>query len=329
MANITITPTDLQQSAHKYRDELLIMPVIAADATLQHMSGRPGVAGRETVGQLSGTVELAPHDPLRNDANDLTISGRTLETYLGSVVKRFDLNDAGKSVYGPLLRTQGDSLTQEDLAKSVLEYVAAQIGSKLNMAIFSGERDASGTTTQALFDGFDTITATEITAGTISAANGNLKDLSATTITDNNAFDVLSSFYADAADELQGQATKLFVSYDIYRHYCRSFLTTFGAAPYNTEYKKTFLEGSDGLCELVPLASKKNSPYIHLSTQGNMLYGYGNGMERENVEIMQYHEFLTSFVCSMYFGVQFESISPARLLVGQLVSETVEEPTQQ
>ena len=316
MANITITPAELAQSAHKFREELLVMPVVAAEATLRHMSPRPGVAGKETVGQLGGTVELAPHDPLRNDTNNITITGRTLETFLGSVVKRFDLNDAGKSVYGPLSRTQGEELTQERLAYGILSYIGAQIGQKLNMAIWNGTRNANGTTTAALFNGFDTITAAGITDETLSQANGNLAAVGQ--VTDENAFDKLQAFYFAASDELQGQQTKLFLPYDVYRKYCKAYLDNFGAAPYNTQYNKTFLEGSDGLCELVPLASKKNSTYLTLSTQSNMLYGYGNGMERENVEIMQHHAFLTSFVCSMYFGVQFESVSKERLLIGTL-----------
>ena len=57
---LKINDAELAKSAVTYRKELLTMPVIAAQATLQHMSARPGVAGREVVGELSGDIELGP-----------------------------------------------------------------------------------------------------------------------------------------------------------------------------------------------------------------------------------------------------------------------------
>ena len=48
---INITDADLKKSAVNYRKDLLVMPVIAAEATLQHMTPRPGIAGREVLGQ--------------------------------------------------------------------------------------------------------------------------------------------------------------------------------------------------------------------------------------------------------------------------------------
>ena len=87
---------------------------------------------------------------------------------------------------------------------------------------------------------------------------------------------------------------------------------------YNQQYKKTYLEGSDNLCELVPLVSKKGSNFIHLTTKANAVYGYGDGMADEKVAIEKHHEFLLSYVATMYFGCQFESISKERLLVAKL-----------
>lgn len=316
MAFINISDADLKKSAQTYRKELLMMPVIAAQETLQHMTPRPGLAGRSTIGQISGNIELGPYDPNRVDHTGVTITPRTLETFLGSVVKRFDVNEAAYTVWGELM-AQGQSLASADIARQVLSYLAAQLGKKLNMAIFGGERNAPGTTTAELFDGFDKITANEITATNISAANGNYVQLGSA-ITSSNAVDTLKSIYAAASDELQGQETKMFITRAIYRAYCDDYQQSVGSVPYNTEYKKTFLEGSDGLCELVPLTSKKNSEYIHLTTKGNMFYGYGAGLADENIAIEKYHEFLLSFVATMYFGVQFESVSPERLFVAEL-----------
>lgn len=317
MALINITDADLKKSATTYRRELLTMPVIAAEQTLRHMTGRPGVAGREAVGQLGGDIELGPYNPQRVDETGVSITPRYLETYLGSVIKRFDVNEAAKTVYGELY-AQGQALTTAYVAQQVLYYLSAKLGQKLNMSIWSGVRKDSGTTTADLFDGFDSITEKEIAAGTIAADEGNYASVAA--IDQTNAVDALKTIFESASDELQGQQTKLFMPRNVYNAYVKDYQSTVGSVPYNTEYKKTFLEGSDGLCELVPLVSKKGSKYLHLTTKGNMLYGYGSGLAQENIAVEKYHEFLLSYVATMYFGVQFESVSPERLFVAQVAA---------
>lgn len=316
MSHLNITDAELKKSATQFRKKLLIMPIIAAEQTLKHMSGRPGVAGREVVGQLSGTIELGPYDASRVDSNGVTITPRVLETYLGSVVKRFDVNEAAKTVWGTIV-AQGEALKSADLAQQVLAFLSTRLGKGLAGAIWSAKRNDAGTTTKDLFDGFDTITEQEITNSKITTSEGNLHEFSAA-ITNTNAVDMLQSFYESAAPELQEQKTKLFLPYEVYNAYVKDYAVRFQSSAYNTQYKKTFLEGSNDLCELVPLASKKGSKFIHLSTSGNMLYGYGAGLADENITIEKYHEFLLSFVSTMYFGTQFESISSECLLVGKL-----------
>ena len=315
---INISDAELQKSAVTYRKDLLVMPVIAAEATLQHMTPRPGVAGREVLGQLSGGIELGPYDPQRYDDDGLDIKPRTLETYLGSVIKRFDLNSVAKTVYGSLT-TQGEALTSLDLARQVLNYLSMQLGRNLNLHIWNAKRSDTGTKTKDLFDGFDTITQKEIAAGTIDTTEGNFMQLSQA-IDESNATDILMSIYESADDILQGVPTKMFVPVSVYRAYNKDYLASFGNVVYNTQFKKTYLEGTDNLCELVPLVSKKGSPYIHLTTKSNMIYGYGDGLDSEKIAIEKHHEFLLSFVATMFFGCQFEAINKERLMVAKLAS---------
>lgn len=61
MANTITTVGALQKSATKYEKDLLIMPVTAAQATLQHMQGIPGLTGNIVLGQLDGEAELGPY----------------------------------------------------------------------------------------------------------------------------------------------------------------------------------------------------------------------------------------------------------------------------
>ena len=315
---INITDADLKKSAVNYRKDLLVMPVIAAEATLQHMTPRPGIAGREVLGQLSGGIELGPYDPQRVDDSGVKIEPRTLETFLGSVVKKFDLNSAAKTVYGSLT-TQGEALPSTDLAQQVLYYLAMQLGQNLNKHIWDAKRNDAGTTTVDLFNGFDTITAKEITAGGIATGKGNFMQLS-TAIDESNATDILMSIYESADDNLQGVPTKMYIPFNVYRAYNKDYLASFGNVVYNQQYKKTFLEGTDNLCELVPLVGKQGTQFIHLTTKSNMVYGYGDGMDSEKIAIEKHHEFLLSFVATMFFGCQFETISKERLMVAKLAT---------
>lgn len=316
MGYLNISDADLKKSATTFQKELLMTPVISCSETLQHFTGRPGVAGREVIGRLTGDIELGPYNATRVDDTGVKITSRVLETYLGSVVKRFDPNEAAKTVWGEAF-AQGEELTKAALVLQVLIYLSAQLGKMIDTALWTAERNDSGEKTKDLFDGFDTITKKEIDATSISTAQGNLHEFTEA-FSSTNAVDKLMDFYQSAAPELQAVETKLYIPYSVYNLYNRDYATRFGSTPYNHEYSKTFLEGTQNLCELVPLASKKGSEYVHLSTKKNMLYGYGAGMADENIAIEKYHEFLISFVATMYFGVQFETIAKESLFVGKI-----------
>lgn len=331
MATLTITPNDLSQAAIDHREELLITPVVAANSVLKHMTARPGVGGREVVGELSGSIALKPYGSAGVvDTNGVTITGRTLETFLGAAVKRFDPNLAAKTVYGSLV-TQGQEMVQEELPLRVCQYLATRLGEDLVKNIFCGRiRDLSHALGGTFYKGFDTIIE--------EAAPSSLKPTDqAPELTQANAFDTILKFYEDAHPALQSVPTKMFMPTWVYNLYRRDYLQTFGAAPYNQSFDKITLEGSNGLCEIVPVPyigkfEKKveqgeetvvpdvDSPYVntyplYLTTQANMLYGYGDGLAEEKIAIEKHDEFLLSFVATMYFGVQFASVSPNAISV--------------
>ena len=281
MAKTITTLEALQKSATRYEKELLIMPATSAGATLQHMTGMPGLLGNVVLGQLDGDAELGPYKSTRSADGNFTITPRELELFLGNCAYGFDPNDVWGTIYGSLV-AQGESLKTVDVNKYILMFVAGKLGRKLNMAIWNAKRNADGDTTKDLFNGFDTITATEATAGNIAAGKGNYMELTAA-IDKTNAIDTFNAIYAAADDELQGQKAKIYVSKDIYNAYNQNYQLLHGSLPYNTEFKKTFLEGSDNLWEFCPLASKKGSQYIHIAPQSNMVYGYGAEIGRAHV----------------------------------------------
>lgn len=321
MSTITITPEELAKSAAKYRKELLMMSVIALQSTLQHMSLRTGIRYKETVGELSGSIEMGPYDETRVNESNVKITGRDLETFFGSVWEKFSPNSVYQSIYGDSI-VMGEGLKNVPVAKAVLAFLMKKLSQSLNKNIWGAVRNPAGTTTADLFNGFDTITQAEITAGNIATAKGNLFEF-AEAIDTTNAVDQLKAYFRAASDELQGDGDdavklKMFIPKSVYNAYVDDYQMTVGAVPYNKEFKKTFLEGSDDLCELVALPNKKGSPFLHLTPKKNMLVGVDQSSDTEKITIEKHEPFRLDFVAAMFFGTQFESISPERLLVGKL-----------
>lgn len=315
--NINITPAALSTSATKFRKELLLMAIIALEKSTQHMTVRMGIQGKEYVGQLDGEGELGPYDADRVDNDDAPITGRELETFFGSVIKRFDPNQVLGSIYGSLVNS-GEALKGVPITAQMVAFLMKSISKNLNRSLFSAVRNASGTKTKDLFNGFDTIAQTEITAGNISTAKKNLYNFSEV-IDKTNAVDALKAFYWASTDELQEEElTKMFIPRDIYNAYTEDYQATVNATPYNKEYKKTFLEGSNDSCELVPLASKKGSNFIQLTPRSNMLVGVDQMGNKEKINIDRFESFRLTLSAAMYFGTQYESISPEKLLIGKL-----------
>ena len=55
---LQFTPEEFQEAATKYRKELLMLPIIGVQDTLQFMTARPGIRYKENVGALSGDAQF-------------------------------------------------------------------------------------------------------------------------------------------------------------------------------------------------------------------------------------------------------------------------------
>ena len=318
----TVNHDTLNKAAQKFRKELLIMAVMGLSNTLEHMTLRTGIRYKETIGEMDGPVELMPYTGSMEDADDnFNIEGRELETFLGQSIKLFDPNTMVHSLYGSAI-TKGDALKNVEINQAVLTLMMRKISGGLNKSIFSAIRNPVGKTTSTLFNGLDTTTAVDIAANKITTAKGNLYNFTEA-ISGANAVELLKAYYRACSDELKDEKVKMVIPRTIYDMYCDDYQLTVGAAPYNKEFKKTFLEGSDQNCELVPLVGKKNAPFLHITTKGNMLVGVNQVGEEEKIEVRRGdNPFLLQFVTTMFFGTNFETISPERLLVGKLVESS-------
>lgn len=306
----SFTPKDYQEAAIKYRSELLMLPIIGCQDTLQYMTARPGIRYKERVGTMTGDAQFAPYNPSRSTDYNLNLSYREIETFFGSVVAKFEPNSAISTLLGTGA-TKGDGQMSTPTAKHVLSLIAKNLSEHLNDAIWNGVRNANGTTTKDLFNGFDTITQSEITAGEISADKGNYMKLSED-ISSANAVDVAKEILFSLDPRLRSQDIYLYCSQDFVDKYNEGYLLTHGGIPYNTQYGQQAVEGSNGKLKFVPLYNKANSKFMHVTTKSNMLVGFDQMGDIENVMVKEYEPFILSYIATMFFGVQFESLDKRR-----------------
>ncbi len=323
---LQFTLQEYQEAAHKYRKDLLMLPIIGIQDTLQYMTGRPGIRYKESVAAISGNAQFAPYKPARRSNFNLDLDFRTLETFFGSVVAQFEPNSAISTLLGAIGDTKGDGQMQTPTAKHVLALIAKSLSEHLNNAIWAGVRNPNGDTTLDLFDGFDTITSAEVTAGKIAASEGNYMKLTEG-ITTANAVDIAKSVLFSLDPHLRAQTCYMFCSQDLADKYNEGYLLTHAGINYNTQYQQTVVEGSNGKLILCPLANKADSKFIHVTPKINMLVGYDQMGDTENVMVKEYEPFILSYIATMFFGVQFESIDKRRLKVVELATSAA--PAQQ
>lgn len=302
---------EYQEAAVKYRKELLMLPIIGIGDTLQYMTGRPGIRYKERVGTLTGDAQFAPYDPNRSVDYNLNLDLRDLETYFGSVVANFEPNSAISTLLGTGA-TKGDGQMTTPTARHVLAHIAKNLSEHLNDAIWNGKRNASGETTADLFDGFDTITENEIAAGKISESEGNYMKIT-DEITAANAVDVAKSILFSLDPRLRSQELYLYCSQDFVDKYHEGYLLTHGGIPYNTQYGQGAVEGSNGKLKFCPLYNKAGSKFMHVAPKSNMLVGYDQMGDTEQVLIKEFKPFVLSYIATMFFGVQFESLDKRRM----------------
>lgn len=316
MGKVTFTEAELASAAIKNRKKLLMIPILGLAETAAHMTGRPGIRYAERVGELVGDAQFAPYNPKNRTDLSPELKTRLLKTYFGSVVADFEPNSVVSTIYGSMGATKGDGQMKTPVALDVLALVAKRLGYNLNAHIWDAKRNDSGKKTVDLFDGFDTITAQEITAGNIATDKKNLIEIDA--VTSDNAVEVAKAIVSAMSPELRAQNCNLYCSYEFLDLYNANYQKVVGAVPYNQQYENQYVEGSGKRLKFVPLSNKAGSSFLHASPAENMLLGYDQMSDDENVLVKEYDPFVLSYVATMFFGTQFESIDPRRLIVAKI-----------
>lgn len=316
---ITYDLKDFQESARRYRKDLLRLPILGIADDLKFMTPRFGVTYSEVVGQSAFNSQFKPYKPgQKREVKNLDLKLRDLRTYFGAIDDDFDPNSAIQTILGHrAAQAVGDGLASTPTALEVLGLQAKSAGFELKMSLFPAVRDDNGNTTQDLFDGFDTITSKEIAAGNISAVKKNYIELQDKP-NDNNAVRIAKSLLRAMSPELRAQECFLFCNQEFADSYNENYLQTHHGIVYNDKYNQVSVEGSYNRLTIVPLLGKMDSQYIHITPKSNMLVGMDQLSDLEKVRVGDYDPDLITLSMRMFFGVQFESIDHRRLLVAKI-----------
>lgn len=317
MAAINCTDQDFLTSARKYRKEFLRLPVLRLlDILNKNFTIRPGIRYEEKLYSVDADMQFGPYDPKRTEELALDVNPRTLKTFFGSVRREFDPNQFYKTVLGSSI-TKGEALKGVEVARLVLSILSGKLGDHIARELFTAVRKDTGTTTHDLFNGFDTITSTEVKGGGLAVKNGNLFEFT-DAIDSTNAVDLIKSFLRSGDDFLMSQeGLKLYMPYQVWYDYMDDYKITTGAISYNQSYRQIHPEGFENVT-FVPMFQKRGSEFLQLTDKNNMLIGVNQMGEEENIVVEKHDVVLLTFFATLFFGCDFESIDKSRLLVGKL-----------
>ena len=302
--SIDITQS-LIDAGTKYKKELLAMPVAVLADALPQMTIRPGIQGRIVGGLISTSAELRPYRTAKDADGTVTVTPYEWETYLGDLVKEFDPHAILGSLYTELT---SKGVKEYDFTKRVALEIAKKVGEKLYDNLFVAVRNPSGNNTSDLFNGFETLIANAVTAGTLAPANGNYQDLSETPITEANCGDVLKATWRSLDRILKKERLKLYIPEDIMDLYEDWYQNEYSTQPWNTGIEQKTLVGSRGRCELVPL-NPMSGNYMIFTVKENMNIGVDQESDAETVRIRECdNPKLVQMFMKAYFGVGFETI---------------------
>lgn len=324
VGDVTFTPEQLSKTYKTYRKELIVQPMLAMDKLLKHCSVRTGIRYREVVTEMSGSFEIGNYKKDKEHQANVDFDGRVLETFFGNCVETIDPNAIYQSIWGSDI-TKGEGLKNVPYVVQVCAFILKKLGEKLYVNSFTAKHD--GTVfdkTASFFNGFKTTIDNDI-AGTnenkkvyISEDLGNLVYFT-DSITKENAEDALKDFYwsENIKEQLRDQQLKMFINSRVYHFYTEAYQTRHGALPYNQSYNKKTLEGAENV-ELVPLSCVPTD-FMLLTPKSNILLLYNQKTADENytVEKSNKNHYDMDFIANMFFGTQFESVSPEVFAVAE------------
>lgn len=312
--NISFSDEEYQKAAEKWRQQLLLLPMLSCKDSLRFMTGIPGIRNKEHVGTAKSNAQFGPYKADKNSSSTTEVKYRELETFFGNVCEDFDPNSVITMLLGQNASFLGEGQKTAPSAKLVIASVLKSLGESLHNVLFTAKRNAEGDTSADLFNGFITIADAEVTAENISEAKGNLLKIT-TGFSEADALDVAKSIERKAHPVLRATEKFLYCSPEFADAYNDAYMLTHGGIVYNKKFEQAVVEGSNNKTTLAPLTCLAGSSKFFLAPKSNMLYGYDSLSDQERIQVDRFKPFMLTLSAAMFFGVQFYSIDPRMLLM--------------
>lgn len=312
--NISFSDEEYQKAAEKWRQQLLLLPMLSCKDSLRFMTGIPGIRNKEHVGTAKSNAQFGPYKADKNSSSTTEVKYRELETFFGNVCEDFEPNSVVTMLLGQNASFLGEGQKTAPSAKLVIASVLKSLGESLHNVLFTAKRNAEGDTSADLFNGFITIADAEVTAENISEAKGNLLKIT-TGFSEADALDVAKSIERKAHPVLRATEKFLYCSPEFADAYNDAYMLTHGGIVYNKKFEQAVVEGSNNKTTLAPLTCLAGSSKFFLAPKLNMLYGYDSLSDQERIQVDRFKPFMLTLSAAMFFGVQFYSIDPRMLLM--------------
>lgn len=312
--NISFSDEEYQKAAEKWRQQLLLLPMLSCKDSLRFMTGIPGIRNKEHVGTAKSNAQFGPYKADKNSSSTTEVKYRELETFFGNVCEDFEPNSVVTMLLGQNASFLGEGQKTAPSAKLVIASVLKSLGESLHNVLFTAKRNAEGDTSADLFNGFITIADAEVTAENISEAKGNLLKIT-TGFSEADALDVAKSIERKARPVLRATEKFLYCSPEFADAYNDAYMLTHGGIVYNKKFEQAVVEGSNNKTTLAPLTCLAGSSKFFLAPKSNMLYGYDSLSDQERIQVDRFKPFMLTLSAAMFFGVQFYSIDPRMLLM--------------
>lgn len=312
--NISFSDEEYQKTAEKWRQQLLLLPMLSCKDSLRFMTGIPGIRNKEHVGTAKSNAQFGPYKADKNSSSTTEVKYRELETFFGNVCEDFEPNSVVTMLLGQNASFLGEGQKTAPSAKLVIASVLKSLGESLHNVLFTAKRNAEGDTSADLFNGFITIADAEVEAGNIADGKGNLFKIT-TGFSEADALDVAKSIERKAHPVLRATEKFLYCSPEFADAYNDAYMLTHGGIVYNKKFEQAVVEGSNNKTTLAPLTCLAGSSKFFLAPKSNMLYGYDSLSDQERIQVDRFKPFMLTLSAAMFFGVQFYSIDPRMLLM--------------
>lgn len=189
---------------------------------------------------------------------------------------------------------------EEDLPfmEYLLEKIMEKIANELDLGVWKYTKSGSD-----WMNGLKVIIATEITAT-------NLTPVVTGVISVSNAIESLEAVYKSLPDAYREMECVIFVSRAVKDLYDSQYKNDNQSLPYNTEFKKTFLDCSEGMCSIEVMPGLAGSQRLLCTPADNVIIGVDLEGDAFKLKMEQNKRFLDIWV-DFNYGVQIALLGAA------------------